>query len=173
MRMDAGLDTGPMLLRESVPIAPAMTAGELHDALAPVGARLIVRALDELARGALHETPQPAEGVTYAKKIGKDEARLDWSLPALELERRVLGYNPVPVAWTELDGERVRIFHARAQDLAGSAQPGTVVSADGEGIRVATGSSALVITELQWPGGRALTAQQATAGRSLGGRRFA
>ena len=172
MRMDAGLDTGPVLLRESLPIAPAATAGELHDALAPLGARLMVRTLDELARGQARETPQPAEGVTYAKKISKDEARLDWSLPAVELERRVRGYNPAPVAWTEFDNERVRIFRARAEPEVPAAQPGTVLAADAHGIRVATGSGVLVITELQWPGGRPLSAQQAVAGHSLNGGRF-
>ena len=171
MRMDAGLDTGPMLLRESVPIGATMTAGELHDALAPLGARLIVRALDALERGDARETPQPAEGVTYAKKVSKDEARLDWSLPALELDRRVRGFNPAPIAWTELDGERVRIHKAHAEGSSHDA-PGTVL-ADAPGIRVATGSGTLVVTELQWPGGRVLTAHEAAAGHDLRGRRFA
>jgi methionyl-tRNA formyltransferase len=171
MRMDAGLDTGPMLLREALSIAPAMTAGELHDALAPLGARLMVQALEALARGAARETPQPAEGVTYAKKISKDEARLDWTRPAEELARAVRGYNPTPIAWTELDGERVRIHRAAAVPAAGG-EPGTIVAADAIGIRVATGSGTLAISELQWPGGKPVSAQQATAGRSLHGRRF-
>lgn len=172
MRMDAGLDTGPMVLREAVPIAPAMTAGELHDALAPVGARLMVRALDELARGALRETPQPADGVTYAKKVTKDEARLDWSLPAEELARRVRGYHPAPMAWSELGGERVRVLRAQADDAATDTAPGTIIAADAAGLRVATGRGTLQVTELQFPGGKALTAQQAGAGRSLAGLRF-
>ena len=172
MRMDAGLDTGPMLLRESLPIAPAMTAGELHDALAPLGAKLIVRALDALARRAARETPQPADGVTYAKKISKDEARLDWSLPAVELDRRVRGFNPAPIAWTECDGERVRIHRAVVRDQAAGASPGTVVGADGGGIQVATGNGVLTVTQLQWPGGRPLSAAQAVAGRPLTGLRL-
>ena len=173
MRMDAGLDTGPMLLRESVAIAPAMTAGELHDALAPLGARLIVRALDELTRGALHETPQPAAGATYAKKIAKDEARLDWALPADELARRVGGYNPAPMAWCELDGERVRLLRARAGGATPGATPGTIVAVNAGGIHVATGNGVLVVTELQFAGGTPQTAQQAGTGRSLAGQRLA
>jgi len=173
MRMDVGLDTGPMLLRESLPIAPAMTAGELHDALAPLGAKLVARALDDLSRGAARETPQPADGVTYAKKISKEEARLDWSLPAEELSRRVRGFNPAPVAWTELDGERIRLFRAHAEGKAPGSAPGTVLDADARGIRIASGAGLLIVTELQWPGGRVLTADQAVAGRALRGRRFA
>jgi methionyl-tRNA formyltransferase len=170
MRMDAGLDTGPMLLRESLPIAPDAGAGELHDALASLGAKLIVQALGALERGALKDTAQPAEGVTYAKKITKEEARLDWSRPAEELARAVRAFNPAPIAWSELDAERVKIFRARAE--SGSGAPGTVLGADAGGIRVATGSGTLSLGTLQWPGGRVLTAQQAAAGRALTGRRF-
>ena len=180
MRMDAGLDTGPMLLREALPIGPDTTAGELHDALSALGAKLIVPALDAVARGSARDTQQPAEGVTYAKKVSKDEARLDWSLGAVELARAVRAYNPAPVAWTGLDpgsgsgagGERVRVFRARAEAGAPAAAPGSITRADADGIRVATGDGALVITELQWPGGRALTAREATAGRSLTGKCF-
>jgi len=173
MRMDAGLDTGPMLLQERLPIAPVATAGELLDALAPLGARLMVRALEELARGAARETPQPADGVTYAKKITKDEARLDWTLPAAELARRVRGYNPAPMAWCELGGERVRVLRAHAEGAPPGEPPGTVLATATDGIRVATGGGTLVVTELQFAGGRALTPQQASAGRSLRGLRFA
>jgi methionyl-tRNA formyltransferase len=169
MRMDEGLDTGPMLLREAVPIGPSMTAGELHDALAPLGARLMVRALEQLAAGTARETAQPADGVTYAKKIAKEEARLDWTLPAIELAQRVRGYNPAPMAWSELARERVRVLRAHTDRARPGAGPGTVLGADAEGIRVATGSGALVITELQFAGGKPMTAQQASAGRSLAG----
>ena len=180
MRMDAGLDTGPMLLREALPIGPAMTSGELHDALAPLGARLVVRALADLAAGTARETPQPAEGVTYAKKITKDEARLDWTLPAEELARRVRGYNPAPMAWTEFapgsgsgaGAERVRVLRARAEPRAAGAEPGTVLDAGAEGIRVATGDGVLAITELQFPGGTPVTARQAAGSRSLRGQRL-
>lgn len=172
MRMDAGLDTGPMLLREAVPIGPAMTAGELHDALAPLGARLIVRGLELLASGNASLEAQPAAGVTYAKKITKNEARLDWSLPAVELARRVRGYNPAPMAWTELAGERVRVLRSHAEPHGSGPSSGTIVAAAADGIRVATGSGALVITELQFPGGKPVTAAQAAAGHALAGQRF-
>ena len=172
MQMDAGLDTGPMLLQERVAIAPDLDAGGLHDLLAPIGARRVVDALAQLAKGALAPVPQPAAGATYAKKIGKAEARLDWSRPALELSRQIRAFNPAPVAWTELDGERVRVFRARASSFALQAAPGTVVSATPESILVATGQGALAITGLQWPGGRVLKAAEAVAGRSLEGRRF-
>jgi methionyl-tRNA formyltransferase len=173
MRMDAGLDTGPMLLGEAVPIGGDMTAGELHDLLAPLGARLVVEALAALERGTARETPQPDAGVTYAKKVSKDEARLDWSRSAAELARAVRAFNPAPVAWSELDGERVRLHRARAEPGGAGAAPGTVVGADAGGVRVATAEGVLAVTELQWPGGNPLTARQAAAGRSLAGRRFA
>lgn len=177
MRMDAGLDTGPLLLHESLAIAPAMTAGELHDALAPIGARLIVRALGEIAAGTAREAPQPSAGVTYARKITKDEARLDWSLPAAEIARRVRGYNPAPMAWTELapgfasgtGDARVRVLRAHAEGDAAGGQAGAVLGADAGGVRVATGSGVLVITELQFAGGKPLTAQQAAGARSWAG----
>jgi len=172
MRMDAGLDTGGILLRESVPIGADTTAGELHDALAPLGARLMVEALAQLERGTLKETPQPTEGVTYAKKISKDEARLDWSRPAEELARAVRAYNPVPIAWTELDDKRVRIHRARVGHEAAGGPPGTILAADAQGIRIATGNGALIVSELQWPGGRVLNAQEAAAGRAITTRRF-
>jgi len=172
MRMDAGLDTGPVLLAESLPIPPDMSAGELHDALAPLGAKLIVQALAQLESGTLAETPQPASGATYAKKITKDEARLDWTRGAEELAHAVRGYNPAPVAWTGLDGERLRILRARAAAGAPGQAPGTILAADADGIRIAAGNGTLIVTELQWPGGRALSAQQASAGRSLTGRRL-
>jgi methionyl-tRNA formyltransferase len=167
MRMDEGLDTGPMLLTEVVPVGEA-TSGELQEKLSGIGARLMAQALASL--DTLREVTQPTEGVTYAKKLTKEEARLDWSLSAAELARRVRGYNPVPVAWTELDGERVKIFRAKA--VAGTGAAGAVLKADAGGIVVAAGEGSLSISELQWPGGKPLTAQQAAAGRTLSGKRF-
>jgi methionyl-tRNA formyltransferase len=174
MRMDEGLDTGPMLLRETLPIASGATAGDVQAQLAPMGARLMAQALASL--DTLRETAQPAGGVTYARKISKDEARLDWSLPAGELVRRVLGFNPAPVAWTGLEGVRVRLWRARlasatVPERAGNA-PGTVLRADAQGIVVAAGEGAVLVTEVQWPGGKALAAGQAVAGRALEGKRF-
>ena len=172
MRMDAGLDTGPMLLQEKLSIADDATTGDLHDALAPLGAALMARALDALAHGALPETPQPAEGVSYAKKISKDEARLDWSRPAAELARAVRAYHPAPVAWTELGPERIRIHRARAEAAANAVPAGTILDAGPDGIRVACGAGVLILTELQRPGGRALPAAELARSWPLGGQRF-
>lgn len=173
MRMDAGLDTGPMLLRESLPITAETTAASLHDELAALGGRLIVDALTRMARDELREQAQPAEGHTYARKISKDEARLDWSLSAEQLALRVRGYNPVPIAWTELDDARVRIHAASAEPGNADAEPGTVIEADDGGIRVACGGGGLLnILRLQWPGGRTLNAAEAAHGKSLADRRF-
>jgi methionyl-tRNA formyltransferase len=173
MRMDAGLDTGPMLLWERLPLPPQMTAAQLHDALAPLGGRLIVEALARVQRGALPEQAQPAAGMTYARKLSKDEARIDWSRPAVELARRVRAFNPAPVAWSELDGERVRLWNARGEAGSGSAVPGTVLAADGEGLQIACGEGRLIVTELQRPGGRQLDAATALRGWELAGKRFA
>ena len=129
MCMDEGLDTGPMLLSESAPVAADETAGTLHDKLAALGAKLILRALDGLAAGALKPRPQPKTGVTYAAKIGKDEARLNWRLDAAVLERRVRGFAPQPGAWFELpsgnDTERVRVLRAAAVETT-QGMPGMV-----------------------------------------------
>ena len=172
MRMEAGLDTGPMLLKESLPINGDTNAASLHDALAAMGAKLIVEAVDKLSRGELREEVQPAEGASYAKKISKEEARLDWTLPAEELALRVRGYNPMPVAWTELAGERVRIFEARMEPGNADAAPGTVVAERDDGIRVACGAGLLDILKIQRPGGKPLSAAEAIRGRSLLGEMF-
>lgn len=157
MRMDAGLDTGPMLLRATLPIAPASTAGALQDALSGLGARLVVEALRGIERGDLVEQPQPAAGATYAAKLGKEEARLDWTLPSETLLRCVHGYNPVPGAWSELNGERIKLLRAEAipnSPPAAASEPGRVVAADACGLTVMTGSGLLRILELQRPGGK-------------------
>ncbi|MDB5975932.1 MAG: methionyl-tRNA formyltransferase [Nevskia sp.] len=172
MRMDAGLDTGPMLLLERLPLTPEMTAAQLHDALSPLGGRLIVEALARLQRGELPEQAQPAEGMTYAKKLSKEEARVDWSQPAATLARRVRAFNPAPVAWSELDGERIRFWNARGVDAVDSALPGTVIATDAAGLRIACGEGALLVTELQRPGGKALEAGQAVRGWAIAGKTF-
>ncbi|MEQ1440373.1 methionyl-tRNA formyltransferase [Fontimonas sp. SYSU GA230001] len=170
MRMDAGLDTGPMLLQRSLPIGETTTAAELHDRLATLGAELIVEALARLARGELQERPQPAEGVTYAAKLSKDEARIDWSRPADEIARRIRAFNPVPGAWTVLDGERVRLLMARPLAQPAGGEPGRILA--GDGLVVAGGRDAVRIERLQWPGGRVLDAREALASRRLAGLRF-
>ena len=176
MRMDAGLDTGPMLLIERTPITVETTAASLHDTLSAMGGRLIVEALARLERGVLPDLAQPAEGVTYAKKLSKDEARIDWTRPAAELAWRIRGFNPAPVAWTELPGdaapERVRFWNARALTLAAQAEPGTVLEANSHGLSIATGDGVLVVTELQRPGGKALPAAVACRDWKLVGRKF-
>ncbi len=174
MRMDAGLDTGPMLLEESLPITALTTAQELHDQLAAMGGRLIVEALARLQRGELPDRPQPAEGATYAKKLDKAEARIDWRLPAVDIARRIHAFNPAPGAWSELGGERLRLMRATVEASDSSkATPGSILAAGREGIAVATGSDTLWLQQLQWPGGKPQTAQQAAQNRNLVGQCFA
>ena len=156
MRMDAGLDTGPMLERRAIAIEDCDDAGTLHDKLATLGAELIVTALDKLAAGTARTTPQPAEGVTYARKIEKHETVLDWAHPASELSRAVRAFRPSPGATTTLAGEVIKIW--RATESAGAGAPGEVLSAGSDGIAVACGTGALVISELQRAGGKRLSA---------------
>ncbi len=158
MQMDAGLDTGAMLLSESLKIlnetqSAGETAGELHDRLATLGARLIVTALAQ--RDALTPVAQPASGVTYAAKISKAEAQLDWTQPAEVLARKIRAFNPFPGATLTLAGETVKIW--RAEAVTGSGNPGQILAADANGIVVATTHGALRLTELQKPGGRRVT----------------
>lgn len=154
MRMEAGLDTGPMLHKESLTIADTDTAGTLHDKLAALGARLIVDALPKLERGELAGEPQPTEGVTYAAKLEKAEAVLDWCLPAAALVRAVRAFNPYPGAVARIDGQAVKIWGAAP--AAGAGEPGMVLAAGAEGIVVACGEGALRLTELQKSGGKRL-----------------
>jgi methionyl-tRNA formyltransferase len=157
MQMDAGLDTGDMLLVERLPIGDTDTTGSLHDRLAVLGGRLIVQALEIAACGGLRPEPQPADGVTYAHKIEKAEAALDWTLPAAVLARRVRAFNPFPGAGAALGGEAVKVWSAQPDAAAApSAVPGEVLAADASGIRVMTGAGVLVLTELQRAGGKRL-----------------
>jgi len=153
MQMEEGLDTGPVLLAERVAIAPGDTAGTLHDRLSQIGASAMVRALAALSRGALAATPQPEEGVTYAKKIGKAEARIDWSRPAAELDRHIRGLTPSPGAFFEIvrGAENIRVKILRARPVDNSGKPGEVLAA-ADAIIVACGEGALEISELQRAG---------------------
>ena len=164
MRMEEGLDTGPMLLRQAVPIGPADTAGDLHDRLAALGARMIVEALAGLAAGRLQATPQPADGVTYAAKIDKREARLDWDRPAEELDRTVRAFSPVPGAWFDYEGERIRVLRAAVSDARIPGPVGTMTP--DLAVRCGDGC-ALALQQLQRAGRRAMSAAEFANGLRL------
>jgi len=171
MQMDAGLDTGALLSLHPLPIAPAETAGSLHDRLATLGAAAIVDLLPRLTTGAAQAVPQPESGVTYAAKITKAEARLDWAHPATELDRRIRAFNPVPGAWTESAGQILKLW--RATPAVGQGAPGEILSAHGDRLRIACGGGALDIHELQLAGARRLATAAFLAGHPLAvGSRF-
>jgi methionyl-tRNA formyltransferase len=156
MQMDAGLDTGPMLRQEGIPITKEDDAQTLHDKLAALGASMIVDVLADTAAGRGRASPQQAAGVSYARKIDKPEARLDWSAPAVVLERKVRAMRPLPGALCTLRGEAVKVW--RAELAEGSGAPGSVLAARPDGVLVACGEGALRLTELQRAGGKRLPA---------------
>lgn len=157
MQMEAGLDTGPVYTMASLEIGANETAGELHDRLATLGGELLVRHLDEIAAGAIAAKEQTDSLATYAAKIRTDDARLNWNLHAAELQRMVRAYNPVPGAWTTLEGERLKCWRAEASNENGSV-PGSIISSSPDGIVVACGEGSLRVTELQRPGKTAISA---------------
>jgi methionyl-tRNA formyltransferase len=159
MQMEAGLDTGPVLLREATPIGAAETTGALHDRLSAMGARLILQTLDRLAE--LEPQSQPDAGVTYASKIDKAEARIDWSRPALEVDRLIRGLSPHPGAWCEVAGERVKLLASRLAE--GQGAPGEVLG----GLRIACGSGAVEVTLAQREGKRAMAPEDFLRGFAL------
>jgi methionyl-tRNA formyltransferase len=168
MQMDAGLDTGPMLLRRAMKIAPDDTAASLHDKLARLGAKAIVEALAQLADGEslpLSAEPQPAHGATYAGKITRAEARLDWRRPARELERAVRAFNPFPGAFGHLCNTTVKLWAARPAAAWGEA--GSILRANESGLLVACGEGALCVTELQRPGSQRMAAGEFLRGFPL------
>jgi len=158
MRMQAGLDTGPVLLQEEIPISDEDTAGTLHDRLAMLGARLIVRTLDRLELGEIEGAPQPAEGVTYAAKVEKREAKIDWSESAIAVCRRVRAFNPYPGASAEVRGVELKIWTCSV--AAGRGEPGGVLRAGHDGLIVACGDGAVLVTEMQRSGGKRLKAAE-------------
>jgi len=159
MQMEKGLDTGPVLLRQSLAIGDSETGGQLHDRLANLGAQVLADGLGLLRAGIRPvPQPQPEQGTSYAHKLDKAEARLDWTQPADVLARKVRAFNPWPMAEAELSGERVRIHGAVALPFAHGATPGTVLAAGRDGIDVACGEGALRIRVLQRAGGKAITA---------------
>ncbi|MGE5467781.1 MAG: methionyl-tRNA formyltransferase [Ignavibacteria bacterium] len=170
MRMEAGLDTGPMLLKEALPITAADTAATLHDKLATLGGRLIVEALQRLPQ--LVAEAQPETGVTYANKIEKAEAAIDWRRPAVEIERQVRAFNPFPGAIGTLRQTAVKVWLAEA--ATGSGQPGQVLESGADGVVVACGQGALRLTQLQKPGGKRLPPREFLQGFPIaGGEAFA
>ncbi len=173
MQLDAGLDTGPTLLERRHPIGTHDTAGNLHDALAELGAAALIEALGGLAAGTLAATPQPAAGSTYASKLEKTEAKLDWNLPALEIDRRVRAFNPWPVAETLFAGETLRILRAHvATTVATGATPGTLLGLAEDGLHVACGDGVLAVSELQRAGKRPVSARDFANAIRLDGTRF-
>ena len=164
MQMDAGLDTGDMLLVRTLPITDSDTAASLHDKVAELGAVLICQALEGLPRGVLRARRQPTDGVTYAHKLSKDEALLDWRQDAVSLCRRVRAFDPFPAAVARLRGETIKVWRAQVAGApvtadagtAGGCEPGTIVAVTAGGITVATGGGYLDVLELQRAGGRRL-----------------
>jgi methionyl-tRNA formyltransferase len=192
MLMDVGLDTGPMLLKKEVPIARADTGGSLHDRLAALGSSAILEALDGYSSGALQPVPQPTEGVTYAAKLDKAEALIDWSKDAHEIERLVRAFNPWPVAETRIDGEQLRIYDATA-DVPGDSEPaepsrsapigsdngtspsdpGTIIAIHDDAVVVQCGTGHLALRQVQRPGRRPVSAADfARGGGPLVGKRL-
>ena len=170
MQMEAGLDTGPVLLSQPLDIGADETGGQLHDRLAALGAQTLADGLGLLRAGMRPVAkPQTEAGASYARKLDKAEARLDWSQPAEVLARRVRAFNPWPMAEAMLAGERVRIHGAIALPLAHRAAPGSVLLAGREGIDIACGDGALRIRVLQRDGGKAITAADYLNARPLSG----
>jgi methionyl-tRNA formyltransferase len=174
MRMEPGLDTGPMLATREIDIGADDTAKTVHDRLAPLGAELIGETLTALHAGRVREVRQPSEGVTYAEKINKAEARIDWRQDAAQISRCVRAFNPWPIAETRLDGAQLRIWEAQALEFAGPVpQAGAVLAATHAGIDVACGRGVLRILRLQLAGRKPLAPREFLQGQPLEGVRFA
>jgi methionyl-tRNA formyltransferase len=176
MQMEAGLDTGPMLLKRSIPIEPDDSSASLHDRLAALGANAVLESLDRLANGTAVAEPQSETGVTYAAKVDKSEARIDWTARAVEIERKVRAFNPWPIAETLYEGEQLRVLRAKAEmddsrRLAGE-PPGTILLASERAILVQCGMGRLAITEVQRPGKRPVSARDFSNTAPLAGRRL-
>ena len=174
MQMDAGLDTGPMIATIDVEIAPRETARTLHDKLAAIGAAAIVDVLQRLGRGeSLVAIPQPDGGATYATKLHRAEAVIDWTKPALVIDRAIRAFDPVPGASTSLNGETFKVWAAQVRPIASVVPPGTVVALMPDGIDVGCGEHVLQLTTVQPAGGKRMPAAAFAAGRSIGaGTRF-
>ncbi len=172
MQMDEGLDTGDMLARAALPIDDRVTAGELQQELARLGAELLIGKLPDLLDGRLQPQPQDEAAATHAPKLSKAEAEIDWRKPARQLQREVRAFNPWPVSFTHLDGQPLKIWSATALDEATDQPPGQVLAHERDGLRVATGEGQLRIESLQLPGKQRRSAAELLGGRSLAGQRL-
>jgi methionyl-tRNA formyltransferase len=173
MRLDAGLDTGPVFLERRHPIGMHDSAGDVHDALAELGAAALMECIAGLAAGTLQASPQPADGVTYAAKIDKSEARIDWPASAIALDRQVRAFNPWPIAETRFAGEPLRVLRARVAESQGChGAAGTLLGVADDGLRVACGEGVLAIRELQRAGKRPVSARDFANAIRLDGIRF-
>lgn len=167
MQMDVGLDTGDMLLKEALPIAEDDTTATLHDKVAALGARMIVHTLDLATQSALTPVPQPAEGVTYAHKIEKEEAPIRWTDDAVGIVRRIRAFNPFPGATAVLHGETIKVWGARVGSGDATGVSGQIVAVAPEGIAVAAMNSVVLLTELQRPGGKRMPVSDFVRGMPL------
>jgi methionyl-tRNA formyltransferase len=169
MQMEPGLDTGPMLLTRAVPIEARETAASLHDRLATLGADALLDALEEVAQGTAQPRPQPADGVTYATKLRKEEAAIDWSQPAAQIDRQIRAFDPWPVAETRLHGQQLRVWQALPVDSTMSRAPGEVLATGAAGIDVSTGKGVLRLTRVQSAGRKAMSAAEFLKAHRLDG----
>lgn len=169
MRMDAGLDTGPALLERRTEIGARETTASVHDRLAALGGEALLQALQEIAAGTSTPHPQPEEGVSYAAKIRKEEALIDWSESALHIDRQIRAFNPWPVAQTTLRGSQLRIWAGEKVDKTTSAIAGTVIEAGAHGVLVATGAGVVNLTQLQLAGRKTVSAAEFVNAHSLAG----
>ena len=162
MQLDAGMDTGPILLLQETDVSSAETSGQLHDRLSEMGASLLLEALEGIQKGTLVGVPQSVEGVTHAAKITKAEAQLNWNLSALALQHCVCGYNPVPVSYTTYKNQVLRIWEAECVSESRNAgvSPGFIIEASRNGIKVGTGKGILSLLKVQLPGGKPITAAE-------------
>jgi methionyl-tRNA formyltransferase len=166
MQMEAGLDTGPMLATASCPIGPGDTAGTLLDQLSELGRQPLLSILDRLAQGTAVATPQDDSLATYASKIDKHEAAIDWELDAVTLDRKIRAFNPFPVAYSQLQGQRIKVYRAKPSETTagGHPLPGTILSINEQGLVIQCGQGSLLIEELQLPGKRPMTAKEVLLG---------
>jgi methionyl-tRNA formyltransferase len=174
MRMEATLDAGPILLQRSIAIRATDTSGSLHDELATLGARTLLEGLDALAADLLQPTPQPAVGVSYAAKITKSEATIDWGRSAIEIDRQIRAFNPWPVAQTRFADDQLRILAARIHDGTAlpAAFPGTITAVLDDAFAVRCGEGCVALTQVQRPGRRAVSAREFAVSRALLGERL-